>query len=72
MKTKAFRKRLTDLGCTLLRQAGSHEVWSCPSGRRLPPLVVNQREVSRHVLTSILRVLRDEGLTTDKGWRQVA
>lgn len=72
MKTKDFRKQLKALGCTLARRSGSHEVWACPTGRRLPPLVANQREVSRRVLTSILRVLREEGLTNERGWRRVA
>jgi len=72
MKTKDFRKQLKGLGCKLTRQSGSHEVWVCPTGRVLPPLVANQREMSRRVLTSILRVLRDEGLTDERGWRRVA
>ncbi len=72
MKTKDFRKRLKALGCSIARQSGSHEMWVCPSGRTLPPVVTSQREVSRRVITSVLRVLREEGLTTDRGWRKVA
>lgn len=72
MKTKDFRKHLRVLGCCVCRQSGSHEIWVCPSGRKLPPVVVSQREMSRHVFTSVLRVLRDEELTQDRGWRKVA
>ena len=72
MKTKDFRKRLKALGCTVCRQSGSHEIWACPNGHKLPPVVTNQREVSRRVLTSVLRVLREEGLILERGWRKVA
>jgi predicted RNA binding protein YcfA (HicA-like mRNA interferase family) len=68
MKTRDLRKALKSLGCKLLRQRGSHEVWACPSGRTLPPVVITKREAPRCVIMSIKRVLRDEGLSCNKGW----
>lgn len=72
MKTRDLRKALRNLGCSPVRQKGSHEVWECPSGRKLPPLVTNQREASRCVVMHIMRVLRDEGLSEGKGWDALA
>lgn len=62
MKTRDLQKALRSLGCAIVRTRGSHEIWVSPSGQKLPPVVVTQREASRRVLTTIKRALRSEGL----------
>lgn len=65
MKFRDVRRSLKSQGCVAVRCAGSHEIWRAPSGRTLPPIVVNHlnADIPRGTLKNIQRGLEAEGLS---------
>lgn len=66
MKVRTLRARLYRIGCSPVRQRGSHEIWRTPKRATLV-LKVNHlgAEVSRTVLSSCRRILAAEGRTLE-------
>lgn len=62
VKTRHLRRSLRKLGCRAIRQSGSHEVWECPGGTRLPVVLVNEDDQRSRIVKAILAVLIAEGL----------
>jgi hypothetical protein len=66
-KVRDLRDGLRAFGCIPKRMTGSHEIWSLPDGRSLPPFV-GKRDgdlVSPNVLASIRRFFLQAGLSID-------
>lgn len=61
-KIRDFRKVLTSLGCTHVRNRSSHEIWALPDGTTLPPLVDGCGEISRNVERSFKRAFAAKGI----------
>lgn len=62
VKTRQVRRALSRLGCQLVRQRGSHETWTTPSGRTLPIVLVNEADLRCRIVKAILTALVAEGL----------
>lgn len=53
MKTKDLKRRLTDLGWTLIREGGNHEVWG--NGKGQQTAVPRHRETNELTAKAIIK-----------------
>jgi hypothetical protein len=66
-KVRDLRAFIRGFGCEPKRMTGSHEIWSLPDGRSLPPFVGTRDGalVSPIVLASIRRFFMQAGISIE-------